>query len=889
MDTNEFLSQFSTLSIPNLGLVRFPRIEISKEDRSALGLKPKANNRDILRQLTWEGIKSRRAKGYFKGFTDEQVIDQLKMELATFDKTGVHDYLLLVWDYNRWADAQGIVRGWGRGSAASSLTLFALGITHVDPLRHKLNFPRFISEARMKPVVKDGVVYVDGKSAPDIDCDYQYGRRVEVLNYIENKYAGRTCKISTRLELTGKTALKNALKIYGGYTDDDAQRVAGLLEVKYGKVQDLEAAREKNGDIKKWLAEKPRNVEIYSVAMAIEGLTTGRGVHPSGVFVSYDPIDGNIPTELSKEKDGVANVVTSNDMETAAILGIKVDILGVRTLDLVADTAKLVGITVDSINIDSSVIYEYLNRLTANYVGLFQIEDGTTKEAVVKVGPKDIDSLSACLAISRPGALKYLDQYAEYSRKGTFKTIYPAIDEALKTTGNVLVFQEQITAICRDVFGLSDIDADQVRYAVGKKKKEEMAKWEPILYANGQSRGIPDTVTKYFWNVCNASADYLFVLSHAVSYAYLTGATAYLKAVYPQAYYLVMLKLAREEPDATGYINTVMSEAATVGVRVLPPDVLLSESDFSIQKDPATGLDSIRFGLSHIKGISDKTMVALTSFRREFTSKFELFDAARSAGVEIRILTSLIYSGCLNWKGASRPRLAMEAQTYNLLSDGQKSKVKNFAAEYNEDIIAILKALPQKKNEKGKPILPDSQIDTLRRKYAPYWEAYKANCDNEELTNYLMEKRLLGFSYTSTLHKCFSFKIIGLITLQQIKQLGAAIRARPPLKEGEKMPRQEPFKAVAFVSWTKHGMTKKDNSPYLKIGLSDDSGEVMGMLYGHERMEHCQGFNNKLPEEGDIVICSGTLSRDGNMIFCDSIMIQTNPIVTKKTISDGNV
>ncbi len=506
-----FTDQFSKLDIPNLGLVRFPTVDISDEDRTALGLKDAATNRDVLKHLTWTGIKARRAKGFFKGFTEQQVIDQLKTEFATFDKTGVHDYLLLVWDINRWADQQGIVRGWGRGSAASSLTLFALGITHVDPLRHKLNFPRFISEARMKPVVKDGVVWVDGKSAPDIDCDYQYGRRIEVLDYIDNKYAGRTCKISTRLELTGKTALKQALKVYGDYTDEDAQRVASMIETKYGKVQDLSEAKEKNADIKRWLAASKANEEVYSIALAIEGLTTGKGVHPSGVFISYLPLDGHIPTELTKETNGVAATTTTYDMETVALLGMKVDILGVRTLDLVADTAKYVGLTVDSIDIDDQAIYDYLNKPSAHYVGLFQIEDGTTKEAVVKVGPKDIEAVSACLAISRPGALKYLDQYAEYSRKDTLKPIYPAIDAILKVTGNVLVFQEQITEICRDVFGLSGIDADSVRYAVGKKKKEEMAKWEPVLYANGKARAIPDSVTKYFWEVCNASADYLFV------------------------------------------------------------------------------------------------------------------------------------------------------------------------------------------------------------------------------------------------------------------------------------------------------------------------------------------------------------------------------------------
>jgi DNA polymerase-3 subunit alpha len=504
---DSFSDQFSKLSFPDLGLVRFPDVAISDEDKALVGLRARASNIEFLKYLTWEGVQRRRAEGKLEGFTDAQIVETLKMEFATFEKTGVHDYLLMIWDINRWADKQGIIRGWGRGSAASSFTLFALRITNVNPLRHRLNFPRFLSEARMKPVIKDGVIYVDGKSAPDVDCDYQYGRRPEVVHYVEQKYAGRTSKISTRLELTGKMALKDAVKTYLEYGEEEAKRVSDMIEARFGKVQSLSEAKEKNDDVKAWLAQSERNREVYALAMAIEGLAVGKGQHPSGVFVCYHPLDGNIPVELAKNGD----VVTTYDMETVAGLGIKADILGVRTLDLVADTAVMAGEDIDAIDVNSSVIYEYLGRAQNAYMGLFQIEEGTTKEATVKVGPQNIDDLSAVLAVSRPGALKHLDQYANYVRNGELKTIYPAVDEVLKSTGNVLVFQEQITRVCMTVFGMDPISADSVRYAVGKKKKEEMAKWEQVLRDNGKARGVPPNVVQYFWDVCNASADYLFV------------------------------------------------------------------------------------------------------------------------------------------------------------------------------------------------------------------------------------------------------------------------------------------------------------------------------------------------------------------------------------------
>ncbi len=878
-----FTDQFTPLAFPGLGLVRFPEVKVSHEERIALGAPPKCSNANLLRHLAWAGYQALKAKGKFSTISEAQVVAQLKMEFETFEKTGVYDYLLMVWDINRWADANHIMRGWGRGSAASSLVLYLIGITKVNPIRHNLNFPRFISEARMKPVIKGGVVYVDGKAAPDIDCDYEFGRRVEVVRYIEGRYPGRVCKICTRLELTGKMALKDTLKIYQGYTQDDAQKVSDLIESRFGKVQDLHEAREKNKDIKDWLAVSPANRDAYEVAMAIEGLAYAKGMHPSGVFINYDLLDGNIPMELSgKTKE----IMASFDMETIAQLGIKVDILGVRTLDLVADTARLAHIPLDDIDVEDPSIYEYLNK-TGNYVGLFQIEDGTTKEAVVKVGPKDIDALSVCLAISRPGAFRYLDQYADYSRNGTIKPIHPTIDLALKDTGNVLVYQEQITRICNEVFGLSLVDADQVRYAVGKKKREEMAKWEPVLDANGVSRNVPPEVIKYFWSVCSASADYLFVLAHAVSYAYLTAVCVYLKAHYPTEFYLVMLKLAREEPDPLTYMRTIIKETNLVGIKVLPPDILHSAPDFSIEEDPITpGLRHIRFGLSHIRGISDQTMPKLAKFRgRSFATKFEIFDAARTEEIDIRILVALIYSGCLQWKGTSRTRLALEAQVYNQLTDTQKRRVKQFATEYAEDIIEILRALPTKKTEKGGSLIPARQIDSIRKKAAPYWDMFIKNNGNEQLCAYVQERHYLGFSYSANLRSVYAVKVNGLMTLEEVRQRAAKEKAAASvvLPPGQKAPWPAPVQVAAVVEWIKEGVSLKNGEPYWRGELTDDTGSFMFMVYGQQNCDSIRAYNNRVPEEDDIVLVTGTLSKDKGMIFATSCFVQDNPVQTKKS------
>lgn len=859
-----FTTRFEKLNFPNLGLVRFPKITFDDDQRKSIGVSATATNREILKKLAWNGYLARDAKGEFVGITRDQVIAQFKTEFETFDKTGVHDYLLLVWDINRWCDGQGIVRGRGRGSSASSLTCFALRITDINPLRHQLNFPRFISEARMKPVIKDGIVYMDGKAAPDIDTDYQYLRRAEVIQYIETKYSGHTCGISTRLELTGKMALKDTLKTFAGYHEEDARRISDFVTSSFGKVQSLHEAKE-NQTIKDWLAEDPHHQKIYSLAMAIEGAPVAKGQHPSGTFISFDPLDGHIPVELSKSK----GVVTSYDMETVAGLGSKCDLLGLRTLDLVAETAKLGGEIVNDIDINDPIIYQFLAD-SSNYRGLFQIEDGLTKEVVKKVSPKNIEQLSACLAISRPGALKGIDQYAHYIKTGELKSIYPAIDEVLKETGNVLLFQEQVTQICEKVFGMSAIDADSVRYAVGKKKKEDMAKWEPVLYTNGRAKGIPDDITKYFWDVCNASADYLFVRAHSTAYSYLTATTAYLKSKYPREFYLVMLKLASEEPDATQYMNEIFKEMKIVGLKIFPPDLIKSSSDFTLEDD------GVRFGLKHVKGINDATIEKLTSFKRDFATKFEVFKAATSAKINIGTLSHLISAGCLNIGNQSRAKLVFEAQLYNQLTDREKQLVDKLAVEFNEDLVAIITSIKSRNDDKGKPFIKPSRLETLQRDYLPYWLMYQQNSKNAELCDYIHERHLLGFSYTGTLHGIYAKRVIGLL------DIAGVIASPPPPPRERGKPYPEPIKFVAFVEEAKKYVSQKDKTPYLKLTVYDDSGSIKIMLYGEERVESCRQFNSELPTENDIVIVTGSKTRDGTMIFADSILIQPNPIAVKK-------
>jgi len=851
-----FTSNFSAYSFPLLGWVRLPEVKITDEDKKALGLKSNASNVNVLKTLTWQGYLRQRESGRFKGFSEQQVKDRLKMEFEVFEKTGTIDYFLLLWDIAKWCDEQGILRGRGRGSSGGSLAMNFLGITDINSLEHGLHFTRFLSEARLKPKVIDGVTYVDGKMAPDVDSDFQYLRRPEVIKYIEEKYAGKTCKISTRVQFTSKMALKDVLKSYLEYDETSSKSVTDNIEALFGKVEDLDKALEKRKELKSWYQDKLENKRAFEIARGLEGLNVNKGQHPSGVFISYAPLDGNIPVELAK----TGEAVTSYDMTVSATLGSKVDILGIRTLDCVDTAAKAVNIKPNDIDITHESIYKYY-RESDLFLGLFQIEDGLTKEVVRRIKPRNIDELAACVAISRPGALKYIDQFKEYVQDGILKPIHPVLDELLKPTGGIILYQENITEVCQKLFGMSAVDADQVRYYVGKKLKEEMKKIEPILYEKGRAQKVPDDVIKYFWDTCNASADYLFVKAHAYEYAYLTAQTTYLKANYPREFIFAMMKLSKHEPESQTVLNAIIREAKEMGIDILPPDIIKSQEDFSIEE---TG---VRFGLSHIRGVSDTTMQKLVSFKREFKNRFEIFEAAAAAKINIGQLTGLIYAGVVSVPNVSRSKLAIEAQMYNLLTDRELPIIKMFAPEYNDDLIEIFKSIKTKVNEKGKPYIRESRLETFRRDLAPFWKMYQENSRHEELASYIMERHYLGFSYSNTLFNLYSKKVVDLICIKDVLA----------------QPQQEYVSFIGFVDEVKEAEGKTSKKPYLRFELSDETGKVKAMINGANRIEGCAQLNSRLPEVGDIVCVHGTKADSANMVFVNNLVIQPNPIYLKKS------
>jgi len=850
---SNFLDQFTEYKLPAFeNGVRLPEILISPQERAAVGAKKDSSNKDYLKLLCWKALKDKIASGKIKQ-TKEDCVARLKIEFEVYELTGIVDYLLLLYEIMSWCDANGIIRGPGRGSACGSLALYLINVTRVNPLDHNLNFTRFISAVRAKPHYIDGILYLDGKNMPDVDCDISFLGRPKLVRHLEERFAGRVAKISTSQYLTGKMALKDTLKSCYGYHDADARAVTDNIEAVFGKVKPLNEAYEDNKAFKSWADE---NKEKLVIGQAIEGLYRTKGIHASGLLLSRDPMIESVPMELSDSNE----IVSAYDMEVSLTVHCKLDILGLRTLDVIQETAKQININIYDIDVNHESIYKFL-QFSDKFYGLFQIEDGLTKQAVTKVKPKNLDQLAACISISRPGAYKNIDDYVTYCHTGQRKLIHPAIDGELESTGGILLYQETINDICMRVYGLDPTSSDEIRRAISKKVRLDMAKWEPILYECGEKKGIDKSVTKWFWDTCNASADYLFAKNHCLAYSYISAYTIYLKANYPLQFFLASLKLAQYETDPMLCIANIQNEMRLFGFKLLPPSIYNNENDYSI-------LDkNILMGMSAIKGISEKALEKLALFDKTASNKFSLFEAAQTAKIPINIMTALIMSGCLPpTNNETRSHLVLECETYGLLTDREKIFIHRLGPDSNYDLLNIIKDCTEKhKDEKGKPLIKESRYGTIKRDYNEYKEKYIRNSKHEELCAYVMESEYLGFSYTSSLRTIYSKTCIELCNFGEIAAMvdGSYVRVAARVVEIESR------------------VSREKKKPYVRMTLKDETGQRVAMLFGEQAIGEMTKFNKREVKAGDIVVVNGKTK--GDSMFVNSCAIQDNPIIVKKS------
>ena len=846
MTVSNFEKRFTGIDLDLHG-VRLPSFEISNEEKRRCKVSEDVDNYDFLRALCLNGFKDLEIDKDNERYQD--YVDRAKYELKTLKELGFIDYVLLVWDVINFCKKEDIPTGPGRGSAAGSIVLYLIGVTKIDPVKYDLYFERFVSKIRAKKQIVEGVTYLDGSLMCDVDLDICYYNRQKVLKYLEEKFQGKTSKIMTLNTLSTKLLMKECGKIVGEKSESEMNEVSAMIPKVFGQVKNLDESYEEVEEFKEWCDD---NLEVYDIALKLRGLVKNKGVHPSAVSISYDLMNESCPTELTSDKKGF---VSSFDMNWVSEFNVKLDILGLRNVSVVDQTCKYLGIKTSDVDLDDPFIYQQFQNLR-NPHGLFQIEADTNFSVCKKVKPKNLEELSGVLALARPGALAFVDQYASYTNNDVNEAIHPFFDDILSSTGGVALYQEQLMKMANKI-GFTLDEAEILRRIVGKKKISEVRKWRKKIKDKISENDLDPKIGEILWKILEDSANYSFNKSHSISYAALAATTVYLKFKHPKEFFLSLLKMTRYEPDPIKEISKIHKELANFGVKLLPPHLIKSKMDFSIEGD------NIRFGLLSIKGISDKSMEKLENFKQEYSNKFEIFQAAEEAGIGLAVLCPLIQAGALEGFKQSRTKVVYEAQLWSVLTTREKKLAIPMAADHDYDLVLVVKHLSEKQDANGKNLIKESRMETMRRKITPYKEIYNINKQSERFANWYYEKSLLGFTYNITLNDIFSSQREGLRYLNNVLELDEGTRCAFIGRIEEK-----PYK----------GTSRAKKTPYLRLEVGDETGSIKVMIFS-QKMLDCERDNGALPKEGQIVIVRGR--KMDEVVFADAIGVQDNKVFTK--------
>jgi len=842
---------FQKYEMPTAAGVLLPKIKIDKKYYDLIGAPDQCSNFDFLRHLCFYGVKK---KEIDKSDKKDIYYNRVKTELSILNELGFIDYILLNWDILNYCHENDIPTGPGRGSAAGSLVLFLIGVTKVDPIKYDLYFERFVSKSRAKKIEYNGTTYLDGSLLADVDNDISYERRKEVIQFIENKYVGKTCKILTMNTLSGKLCIKECGKIVAELDETSVNEISDSIPKKFGKVAPLKEAYIESEKFKIFALKYP---EVYKIARKLENLNKNTGVHPSGIAISHDDLRELMPVQ----KTGDGDLVSGYDMNNVSELTVKFDILGLRTLSVVYDVCKQIGMDVTQIDMSSNLIFDNLRDLRCAQ-GLFQIEADTNFSVCKKIKPRNLEELSAVVAIARPGALEFVSNYATFVESGDFQSVNPFFDDVLSYTGGIPLYQEQLMKMAVKV-GFTLDEAEQLRRIVGKKKVDQIEAWKQKIEDKIKENFLDENIGNILWKVAEDSANYSFNKSHSISYAILAAWTIYLKFNHPTEFFLSLLKLTQQEQDPYEEISKISKELPYFNIQLLQPDLTKSGIDFQREKL------NIRYGLNSIKGVSTKVLESLIEFRQSnFSNKYEIFTAAKDSGLNIGALSALIQAGTLDGFTNNRCRLVLEAQCFNILTDKEKNQFINIGDVHEYDILnSIKKSMDEKLiGEDGKRVMTDKRFETFKKKYVSYREIYDKNAKHQKFANWFFEKKLLGYSYSHIIRDIFKDADDNRFT---------------NTLEFSSMDNNEVVKVVGWVTDAEK-RTSRTGDKYLKVAIQDELGSLFTMMIDNSRETKMTKYYDEggvTPKKDSIVILTGKKGND--TMFLDNIFILDEKIYMK--------
>ena len=593
----------------------------------------------LLRKLVEEGFAKRYAAD------DAVARERLEYEIGVITQMGYVDYFLIVWDFVKFAKDAGIMVGPGRGSGAASIVAYCLNITQLDPIRYNLTFERFLNPERV--------------SMPDIDMDFCYERRQEVINYVAHKYGqDHVCQIITFGTMAARGVIRDVGRVLG-YTYAETDQIA--KQVPMDQDMTLEKALTLSTELKAGYENDPRIKRLIDISLKLEGMPRHASTHAAGVLITGEPAVPFVPLQTNEDV-----VTTQFPMGIIGKLGLlKMDFLGLRTLTVIRDTLDLmrsqgVNMKPEDIPMDDPAIYQMISQGDTD--GVFQLEGGGMRTFLTNMQPENFEDIIAAISLYRPGPMESIPRYIAGKRDPAsvhYET--PQLAPILDVTYGCMVYQEQVMQIVRDLAGYSYGRSDLVRRAMAKKKKDVMAaERKNFVYGSEKehvpgavNRGVPAAVAEHIFDEMTAFASYAFNKAHAACYAVVAVQTGWLKYYYPAEFMAAMM-------------NSVVGNAAKVAayiqycrkkeIPVLPPHVNFSDRKFTVETNKE-GVKCVRMGMSGVKNVGNSAVDAIVQERRlsgPYRDVFEFCRRIDSEAVNKRAVESLIMAGCFDHMGATR-------------------------------------------------------------------------------------------------------------------------------------------------------------------------------------------------------------------------------------------
>lgn len=612
---------------------------------------------EYLNKLCREGLEER-----YDPVTEE-LRSRLDYELTTIKNMGYVDYFLIVWDFIKYARDHEIMVGPGRGSAAGSLVAYTLGITQLDPIRYDLLFERFLNPERV--------------SMPDIDVDFCFERRQEVIDYVVRKY-GKDCVV--QIVTFGTLAARGVIRDVGRVLDMPYAQVDVIAKMIPQELNiTIDKALEMNPELKKIYDEQEDVHHLIDMAKRLEGLPRHTSMHAAGVVISQKEVDEYVP--LSRAQDGT--IVAQFTMTTLEELGLlKMDFLGLRTLTVIQNAVKMIakdkGIDLDMQRIDYNDKRVLASLGTGRTDGVFQLESSGMKNFMKELKPQSLEDVIAGISLYRPGPMDFIPQYIRgKNRPDTIRYDCPQLEPILSPTYGCIVYQEQVMQIVRNLAGYTLGRSDLVRRAMSKKKASVMEKErQNFVYGNEQegvpgciANGISEKIANKIYDEMTDFAKYAFNKSHAAAYAIVAYQTAYLKYYYPVEFMAALMTSVIEMPAKVAEYILVCRQ---MGIQILPPDINSGERGFSVDQG------RIRYGLSAIKSVGRPVIEALVKERRENGEYRTLSDfIERNSGqVNKRAIENFIKAGALDClPGNRQQKMLVYSRVVDNISQNKKNSM----------------------------------------------------------------------------------------------------------------------------------------------------------------------------------------------------------------------